>query len=161
MTITCPNTLIKNVSSLVKIQRWLMADNHKKCPKRIVPCRYRSIGCKTLFKREDTSLHEEECIKKHLDEAVATIEGLQNQVRQLKVQVEDSTRKIGTPLAIKADGLLQFGDKHVSMGFYTSKSGHKISLKLERIYDFLQGNFMNALTVCIAAMPGRYDDILR
>ena len=49
----------------------------------------------------------------------------------------------------------------MSMGFYTSKSGHKINLKLERIYDFSQGNFMDALTVCIAAMYGRYDDILR
>ena len=151
-----------------KVKRCLMDDHYDVCLKEVVSCQYDTVGCETRLKREDMSTHEQEYVGKHLKNAVKTVENLQSQMKDLQCE-------IGPTVTIKLPGLEGDADdlysESVSTGFYTYPKGYKIRLKGERSEYFQssdssssdyddEGDTAQKLSVYVALMPGRYDDIL-
>ena len=63
----CPNA-----GCDTEIQRQQVSEHVNKCPRTVVPCKYKGIGCDTELKREDMAAHEQDD-KLHLHMALETV----------------------------------------------------------------------------------------
>ena len=158
-------------------KRHLMEDHYNICPKQVISCQYKNIGCNVKMKREDQEKHEEYNMKKHLEMSVQIVKDLQEEsdankslILQLQARLSyiiKSVKAPQTPLAKEICRVVKFVDfeksKHKNVdwhspGFYTSPGGYKMSLWIyPNGNDDGKGTHVSCF-VCL--MSGKYDDTL-
>ena len=134
----------ENPSCKEKLRRCDMRDHHDICPKKVVKCPYKSIGCIAQVRREEMEKHEEKCVKNHLRLAL-------NRIRML----EEKSR----PTVIKLQKFSEWkktDQTWVSEGFYSSSSGYKARLHVHA--NGKEEGQGTHLSVSICLIPGKNDN---
>lgn len=83
MTVPCSNRGCDK-----HIKRKSLKEHAKTCPKAIVCCQYSSVGCTAQLTRENAKTHNQEYMEEHLGKAVATLQGVMKQLKNVTAQLE-------------------------------------------------------------------------
>ena len=127
-----------------KIKRCNRVSHQSVCPKKIVQCNYKDMGCAEMFKREDTSKHDKSNKRRHFQYALEKArrpflqKGHLHQVAPVVLTV-DSFEKQNTLR---------------SLPFFSSVGGYKMSLVVRKVNGYMLGIF-------ICMMPGEHDQSLQ
>ena len=92
----CPNLELPcgNNGCLVKTKRWLMTQHHDECPKQIVACQYRIVGCEKKFTRESTQDHSKEFKQHHLDKAMVQLANTGTQLHKTETRLDKTETRL-------------------------------------------------------------------
>ena len=127
-----------------KIKRCNRMSHQLTCPKKIVQCNYRDVGCIEIFKREDTAKHDKSNKKKHFQYALE---------KARRPFIQSGHLHQVAPVVLTVDGfnnLLMLR----SLPFFSSVGGYKMSLVVQK-----QDGYMLGIFICM--MPGEYDQRLQ
>ena len=145
-----------------------MPSHKASCPKEIIYCGYRSVGCNAKFKRDLEEKHDKLNMKMHLQLGVREvvklkleIETLSSQILQCSCLIDGEVNDDQPCHIVKLTG---FGSLKCnsscwfSPGFYTSPGGYRMCLC---VYANGDGIGEDTHVSCyIRLMSGEYDDIL-
>ena len=151
------------------------------CPKEIICCQYKTIGCDKKMKREEQKEHNEQSMEEHLQMAKEQILELKEERTTLKeerVELNDKLEETEAMLQAKISSfqggrlhqpmyhyiqLCEFEEKKdddedwYSPGFYTSPGGYKMCLNIVANGNDGKGTHVSCF---IFLMSGEYDNIL-
>ena len=140
----CPDYPVKcsNEECSRNMPRRLLAFHIEACPKAMITCKYNTVGCNKIMKREEKYKHEKESMQHHLELAMKRID-----TRKLPTHIkfEQCTEKMKDEVCFSPD-------------FYTSPEGYKMCLGI-----YLNGNNDGKgthVSCYIYLMTGKYDDTL-
>ena len=145
----CPDVQLPcgNEDCTAKIKRRSMKEHHDSCPKEILPCQYQFLGCERKLKREELHTHYKEQVEDHFNESVKKLTEAVARIGKL----EEALKKVKSGVVIKLSASM------ISPEFYVYDGGHKIIVRSEGFNK----TGKHLLVVCIAVVPGQYDDLLK
>ena len=186
----CPQypILCTNEGCDQEIPRLQMTTHKESCPKEIICCQYKSIGCDQKMNREEQKEHNEQSMEEHLQMAMEEILELKEERVELNAKIKDKDEATNNKLEETEATLqakifsLQGGGKHSSLhqsihikcsgfremkegdtnwfspAFYTSPGGYKMCLCIAPNGSDSGKNTHVSCGVCL--MSGEYDNIL-
>ena len=114
------------------------------CPKQIVHCSYRDLGCTATFKREERAEHEKDSMAKHLKNA--------SDVARNIVSLKKDHLLQAAPVTLTIHSFIQ-SKQLKSQAFLTSTKGYKLCILVEKTSN-------KSISFFFCLLPGKYDDEL-
>ena len=117
-------------------------------------CPYSQIGCPTLVVPENLERHKSECVKEHLDLAMTVVQGLQEALEQVHIQLSQSTPHIVVPPCTfrlsNYSQKCQTGEQWFSPAFYSHTGGYKMCLRIDASGDGDGKGTHTSLFLCLS-----------
>ena len=107
----------------IRLSRNDFEDHQLNCPKQVVDCSYRYLGCKTRCKREDLEKHENQQVNSHLESAAKLASVFVTPPKDHLLQI--------APVVVRLFNISQSKELW-SLPFLTAAKGYKMSLLVSR-----------------------------
>ena len=140
----CPNVVLEctNRGCFKQLMRCKMPSHLEVCPKQVIDCPFKAMGCSFTSKREDLGIHAEKEVTAHVQ-----------QVAQ-RIRTYDPTLPPDSVLKFTNITLEETPDTSVSSdSFYSGRGGYQLRLKVHP-------NKSGHVAVFLNLMPGPNDDTL-